>query len=75
MTIEAIIVPVMTIWLMIGIINYGATYAYYQREYPNIADKNRTGDRGFATFIALLGPLGLIMIIDHNGFKHGFKYW
>lgn len=67
-------------WLGVGIIGYGASYAYLQREYPTSADGFRTSDRVFSVFAAVCGPIGLLSLIlmwlgrGKKIFKHGLLY-
>jgi len=61
-------------WIVCGILSYGITFAYFQREYPLIAKKCRTEDRIFAVFDAFFGPIGLITSWMIYRRFHGFKW-
>jgi DNA-binding transcriptional regulator of glucitol operon len=70
----ALIVLGVVAWLACGVLSAGWAYAYFQREFPSIADERRQGDTRFALGMALLGPfdlIGLLLFLWGNG---GFKY-
>ena len=61
--------------LLCGVLTYGITYAYFQREYPRTGDASYREDAGFALTLGLLGPITLIPAFFNSGFaKHGFKF-
>lgn len=69
------------IWGVGSMIGYGAVYAYFQCEYPTIADQGRRGDRMMALFGATLGPIGILALcvffrwkFQKNIFRHGLRY-
>ena len=55
-------------WIACGMLAYGMTFAHFQRGYPSIAAKNRRQDVAYATFLGLLGPVGLFIALLHSGF-------
>jgi len=63
-----------TVWFGCGVLTYGFDFAHFQRKYPYLAERDRRSDRISSVLVALLGPLGLIlvMIAEHN--KHGLKF-
>lgn len=65
---------VFPVWVVCGVLAYGWTFAYMQREYPTIAVEHRADDRGFALFMAVLGPIGLAVTLTVCGIKHGLKW-
>jgi hypothetical protein len=70
---------IVVLWYACGMLAYGITYAFFQREFPRIADENRQIDRRIALLMAVCGPLGLIMVsfsgaFKHGRLKHGFKW-
>lgn len=61
------------IWVVCGVLAYGLTFGDYQREWPELSVKNYQSDRQFAFFIAITGPIGLVVsLINNRG--HGFKW-
>lgn len=62
-------------WIGCGILAYGATFAYFQGRFASIAHLCRTGDRIFAIFIGILGPIGLLLAtILGVFFRYGLKF-
>ena len=61
-------------WLACGVIDYGLIFAYFQREYPSLAEE----DYCKHIFNALLGiPFGLAALLSSctlGYYKHGFKW-
>ena len=67
---------VLAIWIICVIINFGATFAYFQGKFPEVAEEQYREHLGFATFVGLAGPLGLPAAVLGTGFcEHGLKYW
>ena len=62
-------------WCVCGVLAYGYTYAFYQREFPRIAYKARRYDRRLALLAAVLGPIGLVAAAAGGQLKHGVKWW
>ena len=60
----------LVIWAVCGIFAYGHTLAYFQREWPSLADGYRDSDVRTAWLIAASGPIGLAitMASGHHGF-------
>lgn len=62
-------------WIVGGFLAYGAAYADYQREFPNLAEWRRHVHREYSLIIAGAGWCGLIAVaICTKGFRHGFKW-
>ena len=61
------------IWIICGWLAYGLVFAYFQREYPILAERDRAFDAKLAMDYALDGPLGLIvaLCVFH---RHGFMW-
>jgi hypothetical protein len=70
--------PIITsciIWIACGVLAYGATLAYFQREYPSTALEFEHNDRAFAVLLGTLGPIGLfVAVVSNKRFKHGFMW-
>lgn len=62
-------------WIVCGVLGYGITLAYAQRQYPTIAEEWYRKDCAFSTFVASSGPIGLVIIFLFSGFaEHGLMY-
>lgn len=52
-------------------LSFGWVFAYWQTEFPNAAEKNKNSDYWsafrFATFAAILFPVGPFIILDLTG--------
>ena len=68
------------IWVGSGIVHYGGAFAYWQRQFPLIAESNRRSDMLSSFIVSLFGPIALLALVFHwavNGrgfFRHGFKW-
>lgn len=61
-------------YIVSSVISYGATFAYFQRKFPSIAEEFYREDMGFAIAMALL-PFSIVLSFVMSGFyKHGFKF-
>jgi len=57
-----------------GVFYYGLSFAFWQRNWPSIAEKEKPKDQGDAFFGAFLWPMGLLALALTVGFgDHGFK--
>jgi hypothetical protein len=71
--IPLILIGAAIVYAVCSLLAYKATFAYFQKEYPRIAESTRGSDRAIAGFMAAIGPLGLAIAATHGGFfKHGF---
>lgn len=68
------ILIIIAIWIVCGVLAYGFDFAYWQRHYPSLADRDRKADRFNALMTGCLGPIGLIAIFLQGGHKHGMKF-
>lgn len=64
-------------WLFCGVLAHGFQLAYFQREYPRFAFRDRWRDRVCGLMSILIGPGALIA---YGFFQigrpfHGFKLW
>ena len=63
------------VWIFAGVVNYGATLAYFQRKYAPIAKWKFNSDRHFALLFALGGPISLLVVwYGSERFKYGFMF-
>lgn len=63
------------LWLAMGFVDACIMYAYFQRKYPEFADKHRNEDSITYLLMGLAGPLALIssILFFASGRKfHGF---
>ena len=70
-----VLVLIAVIWMICGILAYGFTFAYFQREYPSIANGEYKNNLKFSLLIGLFGPFGLRSALRDEGYKHGLKFW
>lgn len=65
-------------WLACAAVTYGLTFAFFQREFPELAEKEYRKDVVELGLLALIGgPFGLmgaLLFLTLRGF-HGFKLW
>lgn len=70
-------------WIWVIITSYGATgtmayaitFAYFQREYPSLAERDYRKDKARGVAFAILGPVGLIVSYYASDFaEHGLKW-
>jgi hypothetical protein len=65
---------ILAVWIICGVLNYGWTYAFFQKSFPTIADENRSIDRRFSALFAVLGIPGTIVIIFVKGWGYGLMW-
>jgi hypothetical protein len=69
------VIMAVIVWIICGILAYGLTLGYFQREYPVIADADYAGDAGRALVFGCAGPLGLMIALPCSGFgRHGLMW-
>lgn len=62
-------------WIACGVLAYGITYGYFQREFPTIAYESQKDDSAMALVFGALGPFGVLLSFVLSGFaKHGLKW-
>lgn len=62
-------------YIICGVIGYGATLAFFQKEFYLISKECYSQDVGFAFFIGVTGPAGLLVVAYKScWFKHGFMW-
>lgn len=67
------------LWLALGVIASGWHYAYFQREYPERATRDRDGDRRAALLLLPFGLcafIGMLMFFSEKGcdMSHGWLW-
>lgn len=63
------------LWLLCGFISYGWIFAYFQREFPSLAETAYHRHRRYALEELLWGPIGVLATLtDPKWRKHGFKF-
>lgn len=64
---------IIVIWILVGIVNYSATVAYFSRQYPQVKQLN--SDRVIGVVMGLGGPFTFPTVLFNSGFyKHGFRF-
>ncbi len=56
---ETVIFLIVAVWAACGVFAYGLAFAFFQRKWPSLAELDHWGDRGFAVFVGVMGPIGL----------------
>ena len=62
------------IWIICGIIHYGISLAFYQREWPSIAEETYNRDVSMVFFMSLFGPIALLAALLNKEVGHGIKF-
>ena len=63
------------LYIVSGILAYGFTLAYFQREWPGLASNQSTADNKLsAMFFALFGLFGLFGVVVAGSTKHGLMF-
>lgn len=61
-------------WVACGVAEAGFNYAYFQRQFPAIADGMRRPDVKVSLIFSLLGPIALVATLIAGGHKHGWLF-
>lgn len=61
-------------WIVCGVVTYGLTFGYYQREFSALAKEDYWRDLIFSTVFSLFGPISLFVVFISFRYKHGFKW-
>ncbi len=69
-----IIIMIVAIWVICGVFTYGLSFAYVQKEFSTIAERDYKKDKRYALYLGLLGIFSLIVVLFTNGIKHGLKF-
>ena len=64
------IVLALAAWFGCGLLSAGFTFAYFQRKYPYLAERDRRKDMGFAQADILFGPIALLVTWDMCCFRY-----
>ncbi len=69
------IIVAAAVWLVCGIIAYGASFAYFQGKYALIAKQEYRADLRFSIVWGLLGgPIALFILWIDDGFRYGLRF-
>lgn len=62
-------------WVACGVLSYGITLAYLQRNWPTLADQMYNEDVAFSCMMAALGPTSLLICyFKGDRAKHGLQF-
>ena len=64
------------LWVACGVISYGMTFAYFQREFPTLAEEHYRKHVGSALSSVFFGLIGILAIVacGWRWRKHGLKW-
>jgi hypothetical protein len=62
------------IWLSVGFVDAGFSYAYLQRQYPSLAEEGRTRDTVVSCLFILFGPPSLFCSACKGWLRHGWLF-
>ena len=63
------------IWFVCGFISAGFEFAYFQGEWPEIAEMDLKKDSEQALIALLCGPGALICTLSCRRYKYGWRLW
>ena len=66
------------IWLVCSVISYSISFAYFQKEFNDIAEEHYYEDMKECLFLSIFGPISLFSVLIHVNkkvFKYGLKFW
>lgn len=70
-----IVIPLFVLlWLVSSVLTFGWNFAYFQREYPTLAEENYLADILFSLAISLFPFAGLFPVYLMDLHKHGWKF-
>ena len=61
-------------YVLMSALAYAMYFAYLQREYPSMAEKDYNSNRSFSLKCAIFGPASLIAAVIVTSAKHGLKW-
>lgn len=67
------LIPIAVGWLACGVVTAGYWYAYFQREFPNIAAEQERVDWWSAMGSIAFGPIGFANLIWRDNRRHGWS--
>ena len=62
------------VWVLCGVLSYGFGFAYFQREYPRLADMDIIKDRSGALSTCWAGPIALAVDLSMGHYRHGLLF-
>ena len=67
---------IVCVWLLFGVLGAGWCFAYFQGNWPSIADESWREDMGMAILFSTLGPVSALLWFLLSGFgKYGWRLW
>jgi hypothetical protein len=64
---------ILLLWIGSGVGAYSGTVAYFQRQWPELAEVDALSDRVLGVFVAVLGPIGFCLVYKlSERFRYGF---
>jgi hypothetical protein len=69
-----LIASIAVVWVVCGVFAFGLTLAYFQKQFPALAEQDWQHDRRVARILALWGPLGVLIAVACGDIKHGLMF-
>lgn len=67
-------IVVLIVWIVTSVLTYGYNLAYYQRQYPGIAEEDYVRDVIFALSLSVFPLAGYLATLNLGKTKHGLKF-
>lgn len=61
-------------WFFFGLLGASIAYAYFQREFPSLANEARVSDTIICLLSSAFGPFNLIVVLVVFGVKYGVLF-
>ena len=66
---------IILVWLIMGTLAFGYDFAYFQRKYPEFADKEYKKDFLWSLITGYgIAPISLIVVFVRKEYKYGLKF-
>ena len=62
------------LWIITSVLTYGFFFAYYQREFPSVSEREKGYDRNHALIMSIFPFAGIIAVGLCGRYKHGIKF-
>ena len=63
------------VWLILVILTYGMSFAYFQKEFSILSEGAYRQDMAQSVLLALFSPISTIVVFFNTGFaEHGLKF-
>lgn len=69
-----IVLPAIVVWAVCGAFAYAGHFAYFQRQWPQFAERDYRVDRISGLGMAIAGPIALFVTFVLGNFAHGLKW-